>query len=129
MQRQSARRLRLLLSYRGELFAVSHPWKYSGNAGFDPQVASFSFKLGPFSLFISTKEALTGAEGRREALEADLAKLRLRMADEKQKAVQEKQEEINRVNEELKKHQERLHAEAVAKEEACRFVLCNLGMK
>lgn len=99
---------------------------YSGNAGFDPQVASFSFKLDPFSLFISTKEALTEAEGRREALEADLAELRLHIAEEQQKAVQGKQEEINRVNEELKKHQERLHAEVAAKEEDRRFVLAGL---
>lgn len=105
---------------------TAFPWKYSGNAGFDPRVASFSFKPGPFSLLISTKEALTGAEGRREALEADLAKLRLHMAEEKQNAVQEKQEEINRVNEELKEHQERLHAEVAAKEETRRFVLGNL---
>ncbi|XP_075897649.1 hyaluronan mediated motility receptor isoform X2 [Nelusetta ayraudi] len=71
----------------------------------------------------SAKEALTGAEGRREALEADLARTRLHMAEETRKALQEKQEEIKRLNEELKEHQERRSAEAPVKEETSRLLL------
>lgn len=48
------------------------------------------------------------------------------MAQETRKALQQKQEEIKWLNEELKEHQERRSAEAAAKEETSRFVLCNL---
>lgn len=72
-------------------------------------------------LFVSTKEALKGAEGRQKELEAEVDRVTDQMKEEMAKVVQQKDEEISRVKAGLEEHQEKQSAETKAREENLRY--------
>ncbi|XP_070692738.1 hyaluronan mediated motility receptor [Pempheris klunzingeri] len=80
-------------------------------------------KMADVTELESTKEALKGAEGRQNELEAEMERLTQQTKEEMDKVVQQKEEEINRVKEGLEEHQERQLAEAKAREENSRKLL------
>ncbi|KAF3838073.1 hypothetical protein F7725_009841 [Dissostichus mawsoni] len=70
----------------------------------------------------SARDALRGAEGRREELEAEVERV-TQQVEEMEKVLQQKEEEVSRLKEGLEEHQERQLAEAKAREENSRKLL------
>ncbi|XP_038124132.1 hyaluronan mediated motility receptor isoform X2 [Cyprinodon tularosa] len=71
----------------------------------------------------STKEALKEAEGRQRELEAEVGRVTCQLKEAMDKMVEQKEEEINRVRGWTDEQQERLEAEAKAREESSRMLL------
>ncbi|KAI9522311.1 hypothetical protein NQZ68_037070 [Dissostichus eleginoides] len=70
----------------------------------------------------SARDALRGAEGRREELEAEVERA-TQQVEEMEKVLQQKEEEVSRLKEGLEEHQERQLAEAKAREDNSRKLL------
>uniref|UniRef100_A0A3Q2Q1R6 Hyaluronan-mediated motility receptor (RHAMM) n=1 Tax=Fundulus heteroclitus TaxID=8078 RepID=A0A3Q2Q1R6_FUNHE len=71
----------------------------------------------------STKEALKEAKGRQRELEAEVGRVTCQLKEAVDKMVEQKEEEINRVRGWTDEQQERLEAEAKAREESSRMLL------
>ncbi|KAK5865082.1 hypothetical protein PBY51_016273 [Eleginops maclovinus] len=70
----------------------------------------------------SAREALRGAEGRRQELEAEVERVTQQM-EEMEKALQQREEEVDQLKDGLEEHQERQLAEAKARGENSRKLL------
>ncbi|KAK5612931.1 hypothetical protein CRENBAI_004389 [Crenichthys baileyi] len=71
----------------------------------------------------STKETLKEARGRQRELEAEVGRVTCQLKEAMDKMVEQKEEEINRVRGWTDEQQERLQAEAKAREESSRMLL------
>ena len=71
-------------------------------------------------LLFSARDALRGAEGRREELEAEVERV-TQQVEEMEKVLQQKEEEVSRLKEGLEEHQERQLAEAKARQDNSRY--------
>lgn len=76
--------------------------------------------------FFSTKEALKEAKGRQRELEAEVGRVTCQLKGAMDKMVEDREEEINRLRGWTHEQQERLQAEAKAREESSRYAYTSL---